>query len=349
MKTINLDPIRSDEDTAALSGTFLTDDECRILVSEETTVLNEKGEILLIYLPNRIPLAQIKAAYQPFKDGATKYGGASNRGIAQGRGRIVSEDGVSVALLNQDGTRARPIKLDGTFSNTSYSLRSGRILSLVEKFNARLELRQSDGSYKVSSLVPDQFGVIGYADRSARFPYCRLTAYSLNNHSDFLNAIPYIQTVDSVFAEYMPARYAAQRAAIEQTDPHFYISGTVFTTVTVNMSWQTAVHTDKGDYRPRFGVLTCIRKGKYSGGYLVLPKYGVGVDMRTGGILLVNVHEWHGNTKLYPHGRYERLSQVFYYREKMLECGTPQEELERAKRQKGNSHVDMDKRNGTNG
>lgn len=154
--------------------------------------------------------------------------------------------------------------------------------------------------------------------------------------------MPYIRDVDRVFREHMPERYEAQRQACEQTDPHFYISGTVFSTVTVNMSWQTAVHKDAGDYAPGFGVLTAIRKGKYKGGYLVLPKYGVGFDMQTGGVLLVDVHQWHGNTSMYPLTRFERISTVFYFREKMLQCESPDKELARVKTKKGATHVNTD-------
>lgn len=341
MKQITVDPIRTDDETRALQGTFLTDDECRVLVDDTCTVQDSEGVILAIYLANAIPKQHIVSAYKPFKQAAT-YGGDGNRGIAQGKGRIVDSKGRTLAILTKDGTRARPLKSDGVYSNTSYALRSERILTLLKRHGARLEMKQSDGTYKVSSFDRDTFGVMGFADRAPRFPYCRLTAYSLNNPDKFNEALPYVRSVDRAFAEYMPERYQAQKEAVEKTDPNFYISGTVFTTVTVNLSWQTAVHTDKGDYAPGFGVLSVIRKGKYSGGYFVLPKYGVGVDMKTGGVLLVNVHEWHGNTPIYPHGRFERLSQVFYYRENMMECGTPQEELERVKTKKGAFHVKMD-------
>lgn len=54
--------------------------------------------------------------------------------------------------------------------------------------------------------------------------------------------------------------------------------------------------------------------------------------MNDGDVLLADVHEWHGNTPLVPtRWPYERISFVFYYRAKMLECGSAAEELERAK------------------
>ena len=145
--------------------------------------------------------------------------------------------------------------------------------------------------------------------------------------------MPLIRAVDARFRETLPERYAAQQAVVEATSPDFYISGTVFTTLTVNMNFRTAVHQDVGDYKPGFGVMTAIRRGVYEGCYLCFPKYRVAVDMQTGGLCLADVHEWHGNTPLVPKGKYARLSLVFYYRELMQRCGSSAEELERVKNQ----------------
>jgi hypothetical protein len=339
VKQLQFEPVKNDAETEKLSGTFLQESDFHTLIRDEsTTVLKEDGSPLLMYVKGAIPQSAIKAAYGPLKEAAT-MGGASNRGVAQGKGRIISPNGKVLALFNEDAAKVNPLKSDGTFSKTNYSIKAPNILELIKKNNAKLEMLQSDGTYKEIPAKRDEFGIIGYMDKNPRFPYCRLTAYNINNPQRFGAAMPLIRSVDACFAEYAPERYAAQRGAIEQTHDDFYISGTVFTTITVNLSWQTAVHTDKGDYKPGFGVLTAMRKGSFGGCYFTLPKYGVAVDMQTSDVLLVDVHEWHGNTPIVPKGRYERLSMVFYYREKMMECASPEEELERAKREKGNSHV----------
>ena len=141
-----------------------------------------------------------------------------------------------------------------------------------------------------------------------------------------------IESVDQVFAKEMPDRYQAQREIIEKTSGDFYINGTVFTTITVNKNWQTAVHKDAGDYAPGFGVMTVFWAGKGDGCYFCYPRYGIAVRARTGDVVLSDVHEWHGNTPFHGlPGRYERLSCVFYYRAKMVNCGSADEELARAR------------------
>lgn len=176
-------------------------------------------------------------------------------------------------------------------------------------------------------------GIIGYFDRNSRFPYCRQTSFNISEFERFKKAYPIIKFVDSKYAELMPEHYAKQRAMADATADDFTIHDTAFTTVTVNKNWQTAVHTDKGDFADGFGNLVVLRKGRYTGGYFVLPKWGVAFDMQNCDLLLTDVHQWHGNT---PINKIDedatRVSLVMYYRENMIHCGTAQEEAEIAKR-----------------
>jgi hypothetical protein len=180
-------------------------------------------------------------------------------------------------------------------------------------------------------------GIIGFFDRNARYPYCRQTAFNINEFDKFKKAYPIIKFVDSQYEKLMPDHYAKQRAVADNTSSDFTIHNTAFTTVTVNKNWQTAVHTDKGDFAEGFGNLVVLRKGRYTGGYFVLPKWGVAFDMQNCDLLLTDVHQWHGNTPIHKIDEdATRVSLVMYYRENMIHCGTGEEEAQIAKRrQKG--------------
>ena len=93
----------------------------------------------------------------------------------------------------------------------------------------------------------------------------------------------------------------------------------MFTTVTVNINFQTACHQDAGDLAEGFGVMTCTRAGEYTGGYLVLPQYRVAVDYGTTDVLFADVHLWHGNTAMKRVGNslFNRITCVHYYRTKI--------------------------------
>jgi hypothetical protein len=299
MRTEHLTFQLPDSQADALGGTLLGNDSYDLLIEDDCDVYKPNGEPLVKFRRRALREAVCAAAYQNLRDAATP---TDNRGMAGGEvdpQRVRSAD----ALAHTTRTRYTERKKDGTRSN-------------VNRANV------------VHS------GVVGYFDRNPRFPYCQLTAYNLADGGQrFAKALPFIRAVDGVFREAAPDRYAAQQAVVQRTSPDFYIHDTVFTTITVNKNWQTAVHKDVGDYRQGFGVMSALRAGRYTGCYLCWPAFRVAVNMRTGDVCLADVHEWHGNTPLegVP-GRYERISCVFYYRENMEKCGSATEELERAKR-----------------
>ena len=199
----------SDEETDKYKASFLDNSHWNILCQDEDTkVYKPDGSVLLVFLRNILPASVCKNAFPSLRKA---WGMSQNRGMAAG---LLSDDPESrrgnrvkkAAPGYSTGTRARPLKLDGTVSNTSYA-------------------------QQVES------GIIGYMDRNARFPFCRQTAFTQKEVEKWIAAIPFIKAVDRVFAKYAPDRYAAQRAIVDKTSPDFVISDTVFTTVTVNHNW----------------------------------------------------------------------------------------------------------------
>lgn len=116
------------------------------------------------------------------------------------------------------------------------------------------------------------------------------------------------------------------------------------TTYITGNSYATGVHQDAGDLDAGFSTLACLRRGEYTGGRLVFPRYRVAVDMQHGDLLLMDAHEWHGNTRMtcpcsdkFMNGLCrkcgaERISVVSYFRSNMVKCGTSDDEFARAAR-----------------
>jgi hypothetical protein len=300
MKVIRLTKELRDEDVDKLAGELAGEDSYDILVDEDCDVYKPNGEVLLRFRKNVIPPELCAAAFRPLEVAAKP---TDNRGLAGGKPQQQHVHGQVLGTVS--GTRAKILKRDGTVSRTT---RGKEVKS----------------------------GIAGYFDRNQRFPYCRMTAYNLNHPEKFRAVMPFVRRVDEVFKELLPDRYDAQMEMVRKTQPDFYISGTSFTTITVNKNFRTAVHKDAGDLKQGFGVMSCLRGGKYEGCFTVFPKFRVAVNMETGDVFCADVHEWHGNTPLkgVP-GKFKRISLVFYYRERMAECGTATDELERAKQLRG--------------
>jgi hypothetical protein len=294
--TYNFEPVCSYEDAHKYASTYATDKDYSVVINSDCDAYKENGEPLFFYRKNRLPADSCVAAYKNLRKAAVN---TENRGMAAGP----LDTDEHLAHQQYSRTRFRRIKPDGTLSRV---FRSKRVKS----------------------------GIAGYFDRNARRPYCRQTAFTEHNREEFLASIPYLQGISSLFAEACPERYNAQAEYAERTNKDFIISGTVFTTVTVNRNFQTAYHMDAGDLKAGLGNIAVLRAGKYGGCYTVMPRYDCAFDLGSGDVCFFDVHEYHGNTKVQAKAPYERISVVCYYRENMADCGSMLEELERAKNRK---------------
>lgn len=212
-----------------------------------------------------------------------------------------------------------------------------------------------DGKAKRSSTRPTPSALIGAFD-DGRDPICRLTAWTGQHLPEWEALRPSLQAVAQRLQENVPARYQAQAKVAQVTNPAWLIPGTPFTTVTVNNTYPTGVHKDAGDLEDGFSTLWTLRYGDWTGGTLIFPRYRVGVNLAHGDLLLMDAHEYHGNTAIrcacMTDNRItlsdrcdtcnaERVSVVSYYRTRLANCGTPQQE-------QAKQHARAAKRSGLN-
>lgn len=140
--------------------------------------------------------------------------------------------------------------------------------------------------------------------------------FNMEYPEQYKKTIPMIQDIDRLYAKLVPENYKLQRRKANQTQ--FKIPNTAFTTVTTNVNYQTSIHTDKGDDVEGFGNLAVLEEGDYTGGETCFPQYGLGVDVRMGDILFMNVHQPHANLPIHKKTEESiRLSVVCYLREKV--------------------------------
>lgn len=137
--------------------------------------------------------------------------------------------------------------------------------------------------------------------------------FNMDYPEQYKKTIPLIQDIDKLYEKLTPEYYKRQKTKANQT--HFKIPGTSFTTVTTNVNYQTSIHTDRGDDVEGFGNLAVIENGDYTGGETCFPQYGIGVDVRRGDILFMDVHQPHANLPIHKkNDETIRLSIVCYLR-----------------------------------
>lgn len=179
-------------------------------------------------------------------------------------------------------------------------------------------------------------GNVGFMDAAAMVPYCRKTAFAKQYFDKFQEGIPFVKKIDQLYEQLCPTHYLRQMEIARATNRNYVIDSTSFTTITVNKNFTTAVHKDTGDFQQGFGNLCVYREGHFEGSYFCLPEYAVAIDMQNTDMLFVDVHRWHGNTPFRNQSPdYLRISFVMYYRENMITCKSPSEELARIKKDKG--------------
>ena len=146
----------------------------------------------------------------------------------------------------------------------------------------------------------------------------RATRFVMDNPEKYKKLFPLVKDIDKLYEKYIPGNYEKQKKKADQT--YFKIPNTSFTTITTNINFQTSIHKDSGDDIDGFGNLAVIEKGKYTGGETCLPQYGIGINVRTGDILFMDVHEWHGNLPIHLEEKNaQRLSIVCYLRKNVWE------------------------------
>ena len=178
-------------------------------------------------------------------------------------------------------------------------------------------------------------GIIGSFERTVRAPLCRSCSWNSRYPAKFEKVFPMAQDVSELFRTYVPERYAAQKAYVDRTHPQYVIPGTVFTTLTINKNFRTACHKDAGDLEAGFSCLSVIKRGVYKGGNLVLPNWRIAAKLETFDLIMFDAHQFHGNTQIVPLTKdAERCSIVYYFREKMVLCKSPAEELKQLKARK---------------
>lgn len=272
--------------------------------------------------------------------------------LEQKVGKVVGDDSYNVLLTGPSRVFMPSGKLlcvylpgamRGVVQAEHYEILHGLRKDLVT-FNRGLASgseRVKVGTTKRSYAMGVSSGVLGSFDPSGTFKFCRLTAWTGKNMPQWEALRPVFGRVAQALQDHVPDRYAAQMEEIDKTHPDWVIPGTPFTTVTVNNTYPTGVHTDKGDLDKGFSTIFTLRRGSYTGGRFVFPEYRVAVDLQDDDLILMDAHQWHGNTPIVcACGQRrtsccetcgaERISVVSYMRANMVKCGSEAEEIQRA-------------------
>lgn len=322
MKVVELHAIASDEDFAKNEGKFFE-------VQPDTTVFDDDVDVYGISHPDDV-----------------EKGAPKRKLLLKLRKAVLDADEVQrgwdafrlLAIPSRNrGAAAGPIDLKGVYWSRRKPVET-------TGWSTRYMQDGKVSKMRVNNVVAS--GVIGNYERTPFLGQpCRLTGYTRRGLKQYLHGIPFIEALDKEFKRLVPDAWRKQHT-LAAKKPMYQIADTAFSTLTVNMNFRTALHKDAGDYSEGFGNLTVIEWGRYHGGETLFPRFNAAVNLRTGDFVAMDVHEWHSNAPIREtkedaaynrslpdirtrdaetgvvgsQERYQRISFVCYYREKLTEC-----------------------------
>ncbi len=312
MKVI-LSELYSDEDLETLKGKYLDDEYIHTMINESCDIYSDTGEFILSFKKDIISEKNRNIGFNNFKNC-----------IAPSRGRGASAGEIDPnaiywkkrKIVKNKGFSTKYLKADGTES-------------------------------KMKINNPVYSTAYGYFEKQKQMNYdspCRMTSFTKNKLKHYEEGLPFIDEISDYYKKIRPDEYKIQydRAHLNE----FHINDTPFSTITINRNFRTGLHQDAGDFGG-VACLTVLEEGVFNGGILMFPKYGIGINMRQGDLLIANVHQYHCNTELWTTKKqdeynkincksfekvnkdigvlgsdkdYTRMSFVCYLREKLINC-----------------------------
>ena len=362
IKKLLVQKIMSDEDISKREGTWFTEDDLvHPIIRNNIDVYyhdQEGNEVLLLkYRKNQISDELCELGWKSYKDLAKpSRGRGASAGPIDVKGQYFSKRSLvhtnkwSTGYLKPQGKLLKEeldlLELEDIKKRT---LECGLTCEMDDTKDLLIyKIIKSKGlvsSMKVNNQVASN--PIGFYEESKNFAKlpCRLTHFTRVNYDKYTDGLPFIQRIDQCFKKLIPEAHQKQLCKANEKS-HLKIPKTCFSTITINRNFRTALHRDAGDYKEGFGNLTVIERGKYHGGYTCFPQFGIGVDVRRGDFLAMDVHQWHTNTPIYEteedkafneamepafkdnpevgtvgiYNKYTRLTFVCYLREKISQC-----------------------------
>ena len=268
MNTIIAPSKLDDTSCDELKGKLLDDSYYDTLVTEDCDCFREDGTILFKFRKNFVSKDNADVGFFAFKNLAK--------------------------ATHARGAAAGPIDQNSTF----WKKRKVIKLNKPGGWSAHyVNVSGSKSGMKIQNEVASN--IVGYWSETKTLGLnmpCRLSHYSRQQFLKVEDGKPYIQAISNSYKRLHPELYQQQMDQA-MLQPDMLVGDTPFSTITINRNFRTAVHKDAGDYG--FGNLSVLEYGHYHGGYFIIPKYRIAIDMRHGDHLCVDVHEYHANTELY--------------------------------------------------
>lgn len=161
--------------------------------------------------------------------------------------------------------------------------------------------------------------------------FCTTSALSVSHPKEHSALVSMGASLAETYRAHAPAIYEDHRVKAEGIPRDFRLRDTPFTSGNLNKHASLAYHLDKGNALNVWSAMVVLRE-RVSGGHLVLPEFGVSLELVDGACLLFDGQStWHGLTPVTIHPGGYRFSVVYFSLRQAWSCLPFKDELARAK------------------
>lgn len=179
--------------------------------------------------------------------------------------------------------------------------------------------------------------IFGFRPRLAmRADFCSSTSLSHEQPKEHQVVANFARELEAFYAQENPEMFAKHKSiADEKIKDSYRIEGTVFTSGIINKNNPLKYHFDTGNFRDVYSAMV-VFKGGIDGGYLSLPEYGVGFELKHNSLFMFDGQSiLHGVTPIrYLSPKSFRYSIVYYSLKQIWQCLEIDEELARIRNKK---------------
>ena len=200
-------------------------------------------------------------------------------------------------------------EVDGVPQNRPTFVGNGIVQELVKRDGTLSRTRGIPRELRGTVGRSDTLGYIDYRERKTGTYTLGYSSWTLREPQIYEASLPIVSAIDQIYAQVLPDMHKSLSEAL-QLD--FKISGTAFSTITVNgKGMRGACHEDSGNLTGSLGSLTTL--GDFTGGHLIFPRHRIAVMVRPGDVLLSDLNEPHAVSPFSG----DRVSMVLYARRRL--------------------------------
>jgi|TARA_Y100000361_G_scaffold141582_1_gene146779 hypothetical protein len=179
--------------------------------------------------------------------------------------------------------------------------------------------------------------VFGYSPRQEnKHDYCTSSAMGYNTPKQHYIISNFAKQIQKYYKDYFQETYKQHKEKVkEKVKDQWVIKDTVFTSGIVNKNNQLKYHFDSGNFKNVYSNML-VFKSDVMGGHLVIPEIDISLEVADNSVTIFDGQDLlHGVSPIdYNNSKAYRYSIVYYSLERMWQCMTIEEEIDRIREKK---------------